>query len=1193
MASPEDVGARRQTFYEIECVIEDCDSEVGYKPLSDSDELDDSAEEEEPREEDIDSSEEWEPLMRSKLKRHASSSPSSSLPRRRGRPPKTALNPSSMAPVMGSMPRTTPAISLPRRRGRPPKDKSKVKLFPKPSLYPTIVPKPPPFATLIPNSASGIKFGPNTTPTFTLGSNFTPITLSNPTSSIKLDPNSTPILIQNPTSTFKLSQNSTSTLNSAPIATLICTPTSTGLLLDADTNEIKTLKEEKPWEDNVDASEEWPVSLEESLECSESPNAKRQRLSSTFPPAVMLQQTVEHTSKITPSPLPELAPIATSDHAPISQTTTIFSFQPIPTTINEPLTSIPVTETTPIPKHKPTCDPNPNPAPIQLRVDSDINSDLDGDIDEMSDSGREEELWEEDVDSGEDWNLLLESPERSKSPASAQSPRRSIPPTPTSPRGKLSISTSELSPEATPTNEATIHPALEATPTTEATIQIAPEATPTTKATIQSVPEATPTTEATIQPASEATPPTTHNSSLEATPIPSPAPTLPRRRGRPRKHALKPTLTLEPAPTATPNPTPAADSTPIAISDPTLTLSLVPAFSTNSEPNPEPATTSKAIPQPTSTGEKSKPDATSYSLRQARGRSSSALDSPWMKVVNDSKPDKWLDINNEDEEPVLPIFSPKHPPGPQLMADSTYTPLQLFQLFFTSSTVKTIVRNTNSNAEKRAKSGMKFLWVPLTVAEFYSYVAIVVYMGLVKAKSIADYWARKRMYNFPYPQSVMSRARFQAISWNLHLCDLQKDEENNKKKGTPGYDRLLKIKPLYTDVLLACKTHFHPNREISVDERMVATKARIGLKPYMNDKPTKWGYRLFVLADSSCGYTWNFFVYEGKTSTSSGKGVGYDSVIRLVDHKALGKGYRLYTDNFYTSPTLFLDLLQNDILACGALRQTSSLPETNDLSGRSERGSVRWCRQGPLLFVKWMVAREVLMCSTIHKAFTGDSVTRNTKGADGVWKTRQIPVPSAVKDYSKYMGGVDLSDSLIEYYNVLQKTTKWYKIFFFHFLDIAVVNSFILHQHLAKAQNKIPLTHKLFRETLVSELARAGRGKNPSAPAAKDPSTSTSKESAATSKSPHVPSTPVESNMYLPSDAESSPPPSPAQTEQCFPEYFGSDATHGRRVCVMCKLQGNKVKTPIYCSHCKVALCFVSSRNCFKKWHIDGHPGDL
>ncbi|XP_016362385.1 piggyBac transposable element-derived protein 4-like [Sinocyclocheilus anshuiensis] len=763
-----------------------------------------------------------------------------------------------------------------------------------------------------------------------------------------------------------------------------------------------------------------------------------------------------------------------------------------------------------------------------------------------------------DLDSGDDWNPLLESPDRSKSPASAQSPRIGNPPTPTSsgPIDKLSISTSEPASKATPT----------------------------------------PTFEAFTYPAPEAPPTTNHNST--PAPIPSPAPTLPRKRGRPRKHALKPNLILKPtpapAPTTLPNSLPAADSTPITISDPSadpipassLDPAPNPSISINSEPNPEPASTSEAMPQPASTKEKLKLVATPYSPRQTRGKSSSALDLPWTKV--DSKPDKWLDITNEDEEPLLPNFSPKRPPGPQLTTDRTYTPLQLFQLFLPNSAVKTIVRNTNSNAEKRVKAGKKFVWVPLTIAEFYSYVALVVYMGLVKAKSIADYWARKRMYNFSYPQSIMSRARFQAISWNLHLCDPQEDEENNKKKGTTGYDRLLKIKPLYTDVLSACRKHFHPNREILVDERMVATKARIGLKRYMNDKPIKWGYKLFVLADSSCGYTWNFFVYEGKTSTSSGKGAGYDSVMRLLDHKVLGKGYMLYMDNFYTSPTLFLDLLQNGILACGTLRHASSLPKVSDLSGRSELGSIRWCRQGPLLFVKWMDAREVLMCSSIHKAFTGDTVTRNAKGSDGVWRTRLIPVPSAVKDYSKYMGGVDLSDSLIEHYNVLHKTTKWYKTFFFHFLDIAVVNSFILHQELAKAQSKVPLNHKLFRETLVSELARAGRGKNPFA--VKDPSTSATPVS--TSKSAHVPSTPTEMNE-TPSDTESSPPASPAQTERCYPEYFGSDATHGRRVCVMCKLQGNKVKTPIYCSHCKVALCFVSSRNCFKKWHMDYHLEDL
>uniref|UniRef100_A0A6Q2X0X8 PiggyBac transposable element-derived protein domain-containing protein n=1 Tax=Esox lucius TaxID=8010 RepID=A0A6Q2X0X8_ESOLU len=498
-----------------------------------------------------------------------------------------------------------------------------------------------------------------------------------------------------------------------------------------------------------------------------------------------------------------------------------------------------------------------------------------------------------------------------------------------------------------------------------------------------------------------------------------------------------------------------------------------------------------------------------------RGRSAQPSSS------SSSNEESWHTETDADEDPVLFPFAPKRPPGTQLIRNAKYSPLELFQLFFTMDVIDTIIRNTNAYAAKRAELGKKFMWIPHVLKEFLCYIGILIYMGLINAKHLVDYWSTKDIYSFPFPRFAMSRARFLSISWNLHLCNLQEDEDNTRKMGSPGYDRLFKIKPLYGSIVSACKTYFQPQRQLSVDERMVASKTST---------------KLFFLADSLSAYTWNFYVYE--------------SVIRLLDFSLLGQGYHIFMDNFYTSPTLFLDLLTKKTLACGTIRTNRiGFPKTkiNDLSRKAKRGEIRWLRNGKLLFVKWMDTREVTMCSTIHTAYSNDTVNRRVKNADGVWGRESIPIPKAVLEYNKYMGGVDVSDALIGYYNVLHKTKKWYKNFFFHFIDIAVVNSFILHSELAKANNKTHLTQKMFREELISELVKY-------------------------------------STVPTESAACSTP-----STETCLPEYFGSDATAGRRICVLCKMEDKKVKTLIFCLKCNVALCMVSTRNCFKRWHTEGH----
>ena len=177
----------------------------------------------------------------------------------------------------------------------------------------------------------------------------------------------------------------------------------------------------------------------------------------------------------------------------------------------------------------------------------------------------------------------------------------------------------------------------------------------------------------------------------------------------------------------------------------------------------------------------------------------------------------------------------------------------------------------------------------------------------------------------------MSRDRFCKIQQYLHF----NDNTLAAKRDHPLYDKLFKIRPVLDIVDETFRLHYSPSANVSIDEQMIGTKARLSYIQYLPKKPKKWGIKVWVLADSSNGYVPAFEVYTGASETVE-QGLAYGVVMRLME-RYLDCGRHLYVDNFYTSPALFQDLLSRETLAVELYNQTDVVFLNTRISSNEER----------------------------------------------------------------------------------------------------------------------------------------------------------------------------------------------------------------------------------------------------------------
>ena len=217
----------------------------------------------------------------------------------------------------------------------------------------------------------------------------------------------------------------------------------------------------------------------------------------------------------------------------------------------------------------------------------------------------------------------------------------------------------------------------------------------------------------------------------------------------------------------------------------------------------------------------------------------------------------------------------------------------------------------------------------------------------------------------------------------------------------------------------------------------------------MPQKPCKFGVKMWVLAEATTGYVLGFQVYTGAVLPAmspedhTSKGLVYRVVMDLMEPYQ-GKGHCLFMDNFYTSVDLVQELLKRGTYSTGTIcPNRKNFPEDSKVDKKNvlEIGNFRFATFNDLTVVLWRDRRDVFVLSSMHSR----SVDTVMKRPQGERDKKAIPCPTSIRNYNLFMSGVDLADQQLSYYSLTQKRTiKWGKKVFWHLINTAIINSWII-----------------------------------------------------------------------------------------------------------------------------------------------------
>ena len=193
---------------------------------------------------------------------------------------------------------------------------------------------------------------------------------------------------------------------------------------------------------------------------------------------------------------------------------------------------------------------------------------------------------------------------------------------------------------------------------------------------------------------------------------------------------------------------------------------------------------------------------------------------------------------------------------------------------------------------------------------------------------------------------------------------------------------------------------------------MIAFGGNVKFKQFNPNKPEKYGIKAYKSCDAKNGYCSRFKLY---TAVPCGvpfwHGSTYDRVFCLAQ-LYLYSGRALYTENYYLSPQLFLDLHSCGMGATGTARNRRGVPEKTKKAILKNQAHHIVMNMDPLVCAKLCDRNVVMFLLTVH-SFGAIPINRTDR--DG----NPLSCSELIHAYNTNMGAVDTNDQMITYCNIL------------------------------------------------------------------------------------------------------------------------------------------------------------------------------